>query len=145
MAIDIFLFVAGLVLATLTLLDVFDTVVVPGGSRASLKVARLVAPADVKGHAGQAARLVGHLRAAHSRSLDDQSLRGAAALLREEGTRMARELAGVIGLQPRSSDYSMRADADFKAIADQRAKYRSCVDALANHLGKPTAVLVRQV
>jgi hypothetical protein len=94
--------------------------------------------------------------------LDDQSLRGAAVLLREEGTRMARELAGVIGLQPRdvtgdqpelrqaaeqlrSSDYSMRADADFKAIADQRAEYRSYVDALANHLGKPTAVLVRQV
>jgi hypothetical protein len=94
--------------------------------------------------------------------LDDQSLRGAAVLLREEGTRMARELVSVIGLHPREvtgderelrqateqlqgSDYSMREDADFKALAEKRTEYRSCVDALANHLGKPTAVLVRQV
>ena len=93
--------------------------------------------------------------------LDDQSLRGPAVLLRDEGTRMARELARVIGLRPsevagdqpelrqaaeqlRSSDYSIRADVDFVAIAEQRAEYRSCVAALANHLGKPTAVLVRQ-
>jgi ion channel len=96
------------------------------------------------------------------RCLDDQSLRGAAVLLREEGTRMARELADVVGAhardvtgdqpelrqaaeQLRSSDYSIRDDADFAAIAEQRAEYRSCVDALADHLGKPTAVLVRQV
>src|SRR4051812_1427150 len=36
---DILLFLAGLALAGLTLRDVFDTVVVPGGSRASLRVA----------------------------------------------------------------------------------------------------------
>ena len=39
MALDILLFLLGLVLARLTLRDVFDTVVVPGGSRASLRVA----------------------------------------------------------------------------------------------------------
>ncbi|HEV8407766.1 MAG TPA: ion channel, partial [Sphingomicrobium sp.] len=94
--------------------------------------------------------------------LDDESLRGAAVLLREEGTRMARELVGVVGVkernvtndqselrqaaeQLRTSEYLIRDDADFAAIAEQRAAYRSCVDALANHLGKPTAVLVRQV
>jgi len=94
--------------------------------------------------------------------LDDQSLRGSAVLLRDEGTRMARELAGVIGVHPldvssdqpelrqvaeqlRSAGYEIRDDSDFAVISEQRADYRSCVDALANHLGKPTAVLVRQV
>ncbi len=93
--------------------------------------------------------------------IDDPSLRGAAVLLRDEGTRMARELAHIIGLHPRdvapdaallkqatdqlrSSGYSIRADADFSSIAEQRADYRSCVQALADHLGKPTAELVRQ-
>src|SRR5689334_5175641 len=43
MILDIVLFVAGLILAGMTLRDVFDTVVVPGGSRSSLRVAhRLV-------------------------------------------------------------------------------------------------------
>src|ERR1044072_7058203 len=43
MTLNVILFVAGIILAGLTLRDVFDTVVVPGGSRASLKVAhRLV-------------------------------------------------------------------------------------------------------
>ena len=93
--------------------------------------------------------------------LDDHSLSGAAMLLREEGTRMARELAGVIGLSPgeispdepelrqaaeqlRSAGYEIRSDADFQAMAGQRSVYRTCVDALAKHLGKPAAVLVRQ-
>ena len=93
--------------------------------------------------------------------LDDPSLRGPAVLLREEGTRMARELALIVGLNPgnvagkeaelrqaveqlKASDYSIREQVDLAAIAEQRAVYRSCVDALAGHLGKPTAVLVRQ-
>ena len=93
--------------------------------------------------------------------LDDDSLSGAAMLLREEGTRMARELADVINLktaeaapdepqlrqateQLRGAGYSVRDGADFQAMAGQRAVYSSCVDALARHLGKPTAVLVRQ-
>jgi hypothetical protein len=93
--------------------------------------------------------------------LDDESLRGAAILLRDEGTRMARELAAVISLRPRDvsadepelrqaverlrdSGYAVRGEADFAAAAGQRADYLSCVDALARHLGKPTAMLVRQ-
>jgi hypothetical protein len=92
--------------------------------------------------------------------LDDGSLRGAAVLLRDEGTRMARELAQVINLKPcevsadepelkqaadqlRSSGYSIR-ECDLAIVSQQRVQYRSCVEALANHLGKPTAMLVRQ-
>jgi len=95
------------------------------------------------------------------RCIDDQSLDGAAMLLREEGTRMARELTNVISLPPcevaseepeikqaaeqlASGGYRIRETADFHAIADQRAAYRSYVEALARHLGKPTAPLVRQ-
>lgn len=95
------------------------------------------------------------------RLLDEESLRGLAVLLREEGARMARELAQVIRIkalaaapdeamlrqateQLRSAGYSMRAVPDLRAIAEQRAEYLGCVDALAAHLGKPGAVLVRQ-
>lgn len=95
------------------------------------------------------------------RCLADDSLRGAAVLLRDEGTRMARELAGVIGLAPaevapdeaglrqaierlEGAGYPLREAPDVAAIAGQRAEYLSCVDALARHLGKPAAVLVRQ-
>jgi hypothetical protein len=73
---------------------------------------------------------------------------------------MARELAGVISLKPcqvspdeaelkqaadqlRSSGYSIR-ECDLGIVSHQRVQYRSCVEALANHLGKPTAMLVRQ-
>src|SRR5205085_6094825 len=42
MALDLVLLIGGLALAWLTLRDVFDTVVVPGGSRASLQVTRRV-------------------------------------------------------------------------------------------------------
>ena len=46
MVLDAILVIGGLLLAALTLSDVFDTVVVPGGSKASLRVAhRLVAEA----------------------------------------------------------------------------------------------------
>jgi hypothetical protein len=94
--------------------------------------------------------------------LDDESLCGAAALLRDEGVHMARELAGVISVRPaqaagdpeelrqaaeqlKASDYAVRTDADFSAMAAHRAEYLSCVNALADHLGKRTAVLVRQI
>src|SRR5579884_4507677 len=42
MAWDVIFFIAGAILAWLTLRDVFDTVVVPGGSRASLRVTKRV-------------------------------------------------------------------------------------------------------
>jgi hypothetical protein len=93
--------------------------------------------------------------------LDDEPLRGPAILLREEATRMARELAAVIGLAPRDSEggeaqlrqvaeqlgaagYALRDDSDFSMMAERRSEYVSCVNALADHLGKPTSVLVRQ-
>ena len=93
--------------------------------------------------------------------LDDPSLRGAAVLLRDEGTRMARELARVINVravdvvedeaelkqaaeQLREAGYRIRVDFDLTAMSNQRADYRSCVDALAEHLGKPATMLVRQ-
>jgi len=75
--------------------------------------------------------------------------------------RMARELAELIGVRPLDSSpdqpelrqaaerlggsgYRLRNDPDLAAMASYRADYQSCVDALARHLGKPTAVLVRQ-
>lgn len=93
--------------------------------------------------------------------LDDQSLRGPAVLLRDEGTRMARELARVISVKPcdvptdepelrqaveklRNSDYGIYAEVSVAIMSEQRRVYRCCVDALASHLGKPTTVLVRQ-
>jgi hypothetical protein len=93
--------------------------------------------------------------------LDDGSLRGAAVLLRDEGTSMARDLAAVIGLKTadasgdeaelrqaleelRGAGYSIRAEADLRVAAEQRGHYLGCVKALAEHLGKPGATLVRQ-
>jgi len=74
---------------------------------------------------------------------------------------MARELARVISVKPcevstdepelrqaaaqlRNSDYDVCADVSFAIMSEQRRVYRCCVDALANHLGKPTTMLVRQ-
>jgi hypothetical protein len=92
--------------------------------------------------------------------IDDDVLYGPAVLLREEGARMARELALVIGVKPvapktvgpevdhladrlAKSGYRIRSDPNPLAIARQRADYMSCVDALAEHLGRPSAVLLR--
>lgn len=93
--------------------------------------------------------------------IDDDSLYGPAVLLREEGARMARELAFISGIKPQqvhtstaeleqlakrlsTSGYPLRSNPNLKAIAAQRAEHMSCVTALAEHLGRPTAVLVRQ-
>ena len=93
--------------------------------------------------------------------LDEKGLAGPALLLREEGSAMARELAAVIGLRPvatdggeaelrqaadrlRGSGYALRDCPDFAAVAMHRAQYLNCVQALADHLGKPAATLVRQ-
>jgi len=93
--------------------------------------------------------------------IDDDRLYGAAVLLREEGARMARELALIVGLEPidagtdetelsqlaarlATSGYPLRAVANLQAMAKQRAEHMSCVNALAQHLGRPTAVLIRQ-
>jgi hypothetical protein len=93
--------------------------------------------------------------------LDDDVLYGPAILLREEGTRMARELALMIKLQPvdgctskvdleqlaqrlAASGYAMRPNLNLDAMAEQRAQHMTYVNALAQHLGKPTTVLLRQ-
>ena len=93
--------------------------------------------------------------------IDDDRLYGPAVLLREEGTRMARELALIIGLEPQaatandtelaqlasrlaSSGYPLRANPDLRAMAAQRADHMVCVNALAEHLGRPSPVLIRQ-
>jgi hypothetical protein len=93
--------------------------------------------------------------------VDDDRLYGPAVLLREEGARMARELAETIGVRPKdtrsspseleqvaqrlgSSGYPMRANPSFEAMATQRAEHMSCVNALAEHLGKAATVLIRQ-
>jgi hypothetical protein len=93
--------------------------------------------------------------------IDDEALFGPAVLLREEGARMARELALMINVRPKdvatspieltqvadrlaSSGYRTRENPNVDAMAEQRAQHMSCVDALADHLGKPTAVLIRQ-
>jgi len=93
--------------------------------------------------------------------IDDDDLYGPAVLLRNEGLRMARDLALVAHLKPKdvgddapelkqasnrleTSGYPIRSNPDFGVMTAQRAEYRAYVDALANHLGKPAAVLVRQ-
>ena len=95
------------------------------------------------------------------RCIEEEALVGSAALLRDEGTRMARELVGVINLKPievaadaaelrqaaerlDAAGYGLRPDVDYDAMAQLRSDYRSLVDALARHLGKPGTPLVRQ-
>jgi hypothetical protein len=94
--------------------------------------------------------------------IDDDALYGPAILLREEGSRMARELATIAGLKKkdsttapallqqvgmrlRGSGYALRVSPDLDLMAEQRSAYTMCVDALAEHIGKPTAVLVREM
>ena len=74
---------------------------------------------------------------------------------------MARELALIIGVEPKSvntstteieqvmrrlegSGYKLRDRPALDAMTAQRDQHMSCVNALADHLGKPTAVLIRQ-
>jgi hypothetical protein len=91
--------------------------------------------------------------------IDDDAFYGPAVLLKQEGERMARELALIsrverldertdpdalrtVAARLAESGYRVRPDADFKEIARQRTDYTTCVDALAQHLGKPTAPLL---
>ena len=93
--------------------------------------------------------------------VDDDALYGPAILLRNEGLRMARDLAAVAGLEPleveaqeaelkqaanrlATSGYPLRKEIRFGEMAAQRAQHCAYVNALATHLGKPAAVLVRQ-
>jgi hypothetical protein len=93
--------------------------------------------------------------------IDDDSLYGPAVLMRNEGLRMAHDLALMVGVQPTevtsdeaelkqaanrlsTSGYPIRKEPGFAAMSAQRAQYRAYVDALAAHLGKPSTTLVRQ-
>jgi hypothetical protein len=93
--------------------------------------------------------------------IDDDSLYGPAVLLGEDGSRMALELAVLIGVDradPKTerrelqmiaerlaaSGYAVRPNPDLDAILRQRNEYMSCVDALAEHLGKPSNRLLSE-
>lgn len=93
--------------------------------------------------------------------IDDDDLYGPAILLREEGTRMAKELAQIARLIPMeskveeaeleqvanrlaTSGYPLRRGYNLTAMASQRSEHMSCIDAIAEHLGRSTAILVRQ-
>ena len=74
---------------------------------------------------------------------------------------MAKELALIARLKPKALDespveleqvaqriatsgYPLRSNPNFVAISKQRADYVSCVQAIAEHLGRPNAILIRQ-
>lgn len=91
--------------------------------------------------------------------MDDPRCYGRAVLLGEDAVRMARELAKLVDIRPlekttkeselrqvakelSTCGYQLRADLDFAEIARRRSEAQSCVNALANHLGKPSTLLV---
>ena len=74
---------------------------------------------------------------------------------------MARELALIARLTPKetktdeaelqqlatrleTSGYKLRSGYNLAAMASQRAAHMSCVDAIAEHLGRASTILVRQ-
>ena len=74
---------------------------------------------------------------------------------------MARELAAMINIQRKetrtsvselqqlcrrleTSGYGLRKNPNLAAMAEQRSDHMGCVNALADQLGRPTTVLVRQ-
>jgi hypothetical protein len=93
--------------------------------------------------------------------IEDDALYGPAILLRNEGLRMARDLAAMARVKPvevnedetelkqaanrlRTSGYPLRSDIRFGEMAAQRSQYCAYINALAAHLGKAGATLVRQ-
>jgi len=91
--------------------------------------------------------------------IDDDSVYGPAVLLREEAERMAKELALISHLERSdaktdqsalhrvaerlaAAGYPRNGHPDFGEMARKRTDYTSCVDAIAEHLGKPTAPLL---
>jgi hypothetical protein len=93
--------------------------------------------------------------------IDDDSLYGPAVLLGEEGARMAKELALIshvnrtdaktdlsilrtVADELRENGYPIRAAVNYGEMARKRTDYMNCIDALAEHLGKPTTPLIRK-
>jgi hypothetical protein len=91
--------------------------------------------------------------------IDDPTLYAPAVLLKEEGERMAKELALISRVERRdaktdqnmlrtvaqrlaASGYAVSGQADFADMARRRTDYTSFVDGLAEHLGKPATPLI---
>lgn len=91
--------------------------------------------------------------------IEDDALFGPAVLLHEEGDRMAKELAMMsrvervaertdenllrtVAKRLAASGYPIRDEIDFGEVARQRGEYVSCVAAIADHLGRPVAILI---
>ncbi|MBV9459729.1 MAG: hypothetical protein JO141_19725 [Bradyrhizobium sp.] len=91
--------------------------------------------------------------------IDDPRSRAAAVLLRDEGMRLVGEIAGLIGLEPKSDNtnasdvealcgrlsaarYRLRPDAHREEFVAKRREHASCIDAIAEHLGTPVAPLL---
>ena len=91
--------------------------------------------------------------------IDDPRSRAAAVLLRDEGMRLVGEIAGLIGLEPKTDDtiasdvealcgrlsaarYRLRPDADREEFVAKRREHARCIDAIAEHLGTPAAPLL---
>jgi hypothetical protein len=91
--------------------------------------------------------------------IDDPKSRAAAVLLRDEGLRLVRDIAGLIELEPKNvkptvseigticrrllaAGYQLRSDPDLEAFAAKRAEHAHCVAAIASHLGTPEAPLI---
>jgi hypothetical protein len=91
--------------------------------------------------------------------IDDPKSRAAAILLRDEGLRLVRDIAGLIGLEPENAQptasevdavcrrlsaagYKLKSDLDLPAFAARRAEHARCIEAIASHLGTPAAPLL---
>ena len=91
--------------------------------------------------------------------IDDEALYGPAVLLKEEGERMATELALITGVERAAErtdqnalrtvarrlaacGYKIRSAPDYADMARLRTDYSSCVDAIARHIGKPASPLI---
>ena len=92
--------------------------------------------------------------------VDEPGTRGSAVLLREEGSRLLRDLMGLVGLDPQpdrvadadvarlhgrleAAGYTMRPDFAAAQFAALREEHASRIRALAAHLGMPEAPLLR--
>jgi hypothetical protein len=91
--------------------------------------------------------------------IDDPKSRAAAVLLRDEGLRLVRDIAGLIGLEPENAQptasevdavcrrlsaagYKLKSDPDLPTFAARRAEHARCIEAIASHLGTPAAPLL---
>jgi hypothetical protein len=91
--------------------------------------------------------------------IDDPKSRAAAVLLRDEGMRLVGEIAGLIGLEPKSerttasevealcgrlsaAGYRLRPDIDREKFVARRREHARCIDAVAEHLGTLPAPLI---